>query len=296
MSPVLTELLGGPLYGYWFFYGLGMLVAVWIASHLALRRNLDFWKVWWMLLLSVLGAFAGARIGYILFDPGFVEYGDLSKGGEVSFGGLAGGLLAALIWAFFRKLPIPDVLDIAAPSIILGEGVQRIGCFCNGCCYGPVADTSISVRFPKFLTPSGDIGGTPCFLQQMEAGLVKPWEAESLPVIPMQLIWMAICLSITGICLWLFYKNKFRGSLLYLAFVLYGSLRFIVQWFRPNYDLRQEQYAWNMGHTACLIMVLLGGSVLLLRWRFGPDWAGFEAARAEKAKMRAMKKEARKKR
>ena len=52
------------------------------------------------------------------------------------------------------------------------------------------------------------------------------------------------------------------GLLLALYFVLYGLSRFIIQWYRPNYD-NNNQSGWNSGHTVFglikdIALVILG--------------------------------------
>ncbi len=259
-----------------------MLSSVLLAIWLCRRRELPFWKVWWMLLLAVLGAFASARLSWLFFDSDFADFGDLKSGGEVSYGAILGGLTVAMVWALIRGLRLPDVLDAAAPAIFAGEGIQRIGCFCNGCCYGPVGETFLSVQFPKILSPDGVIVGTPCFLYHLNIGLVQRGDILSLPVIPIQLFSMTVCLVIAGVSLCLFLKDKLKGCLIFVAFASYGVLRFILQWFRPNYDFAEETYTWNKGHTMAVIMALVGLFFVFMRWRLGADWAGFDAAKTEK--------------
>lgn len=258
MRPVLFELGDNPIYGYWFFYGVGLLLAVCGAMWLSQLRGLPFWNMWWLLLLSVIGAFLGARLSYGLFDPNFDRYGDLRQGGEVSFGGILFAVGVALLWAWWKGMRIADVLDCGAPSVCLAQGVQRIGCFCNGCCFGPVADTPLSVCFPKYISSEGDIVGTPCFQHHLSIGIVERSAAVSLPVIPTQLLETGICCAIAGIAVWLFMKGKLKGQLMWGMFLAYGLFRFGLQWLRPNYDLDAARWGWNSGHTMALGMVVIG--------------------------------------
>ena len=45
-------------------------------------------------------------------------------------------------------MPVLVTADVLAPSVALGEGITRIGCFLNGCCYGLPCDAGFCVRFP----------------------------------------------------------------------------------------------------------------------------------------------------
>jgi len=175
-----------------------------------------------------------ARVSFVFFDSAFDGYIDLGKGGQVSFGGLLGALLVLMITAIAMRLPLRDLLDAGAPSILLAQGIQRIGCLCNGCCHGPVYDAFFSMRFPKVVNLQGEIIGTPCFVHHLALGIVDRTDLFSLPVVPMQLVSMTIALSVAFLGIWTFLRGRLQGRLLWLSFAVYGTLRFWAQWFRPN--------------------------------------------------------------
>jgi phosphatidylglycerol:prolipoprotein diacylglycerol transferase len=101
---------------------------------------------------------------------------------SVWLGGVAGGCLAAAVWARRVGIPLPEVADLAAPAIALGHAIGRVGCFAAGCCFG--ATSSRGVAFPM---------ASPAFTEQyLEAGPAERATlsllGESLPVIPTQLL------------------------------------------------------------------------------------------------------------
>jgi phosphatidylglycerol:prolipoprotein diacylglycerol transferase len=49
-------------------------------------------------------------------------------------------------WIKRRGLFLPEVLDLCAPYLALGQSIGRIGCFLNGCCYGK--EVSWGIYFP----------------------------------------------------------------------------------------------------------------------------------------------------
>ena len=51
------------------------------------------------------------------------------------------------------KSQFSQVVDIAAPTLALGLGIVRIGCFLYGCDYGTVQESSISLHFPQWDDP-----------------------------------------------------------------------------------------------------------------------------------------------
>lgn len=126
-------------------FGLVLLVAFAAAYFLgrarAERHGLTMEQVgdafFWTLILGVLGA----RIGFILQElPYYLSQPDkllsLKFQGLTSFGGLVAGFLG-LIWMARRaKVPLSNMLDVAAVPMLLGHVIGRIGCLLNGCCYG----------------------------------------------------------------------------------------------------------------------------------------------------------------
>jgi len=253
MRHVLFEFAGFPIYSYWFFYGLGLLSSMLLAIWLATRRSLDLRKAWLLSVAAVISAVVFARLLAVFFGTRFSDLLDPQKSGQISFGGSLGALLAIVLLTRPLKISMADVFDVAACAIPIAQGIQRIGCFLNGCCFGPVSTLFFSVRFPR---------GTSCFAHHLETGLVGPADLCSQPVFPIQLAASLICLIVSGICVCLFLRKKLEGQILGLYFVLYGSLRFILQWYRPDYDKDSSVSGWNTGHSICLLMFLVGLIIL----------------------------------
>lgn len=65
-------------------------------------------------------------------------------GGLVFYGGLVFGLCMAFLFFKFKKIPF-FYLNILIPSLAIGHGIGRIGCFLAGCCYGKTSDFFWSV-------------------------------------------------------------------------------------------------------------------------------------------------------
>jgi len=256
MCRVLFEFAGFPIYSYWFFYCLGLLSSIALAVWLAHRRSLDLRKVFFLSVAAVISAVVFARLGAVFFNIKFSDLLDLQKNGQLSFGGIIGALFIVLLLVKPLKISIADVFDGTACVIPVAEGIQRIGCFFNGCCFGPVSASFFSVRFPR---------DTSCFIHHLKTGLVGPSDLYSLPVFPVQLVSSLICLAVSGICIWLFLRKKLRGRILGLYFVLYGAVRFVLQWYRPDYDKDNAVSGWNTGHSICLIMFFVGFIILFSR-------------------------------
>ncbi len=82
--------------------------------------------------------------------------------------------------------------DATAPAVAIGAAVGRIGCFLNGCCHGAVCELPWAVRFPA---------GSHAWVRQLNAGLLRPEDALSLPVHPTQLYSAAAGFSCSAVLL-----------------------------------------------------------------------------------------------
>lgn len=108
---------------------IGMLVAVVTQSLLTARAGRPVGPT----LLGTLGALAvgavGAKVWYIIKEHDYIGW---CIQGMILGAGVAAGLLYLAL-----GVPVGGALDAAAPGLMLGMVVGRIGCFFAGCCGGP---------------------------------------------------------------------------------------------------------------------------------------------------------------
>ena len=141
MHPILFKI--GPLniYSYGAFVALGFGIAAYLIYRRASEFGLDKNSVLDLLILILIGGITGGRILYVglnlsyyLSEP--LEIFMLSKGGLVWYGGFIFGLIIFIWYTRKKGMNFWTVADLVAPYIALAQGVGRIGCFLNGCCYG----------------------------------------------------------------------------------------------------------------------------------------------------------------
>ncbi|MCG8418483.1 MAG: prolipoprotein diacylglyceryl transferase [Proteobacteria bacterium] len=70
------------------------------------------------------------------------------QGGLTYYGGLLAAVPGGLWYARKKRLDPMQVADLAAPLVMLGLFVGRLGCFFNGCCYGARTESWLGVQFP----------------------------------------------------------------------------------------------------------------------------------------------------
>jgi phosphatidylglycerol:prolipoprotein diacylglycerol transferase len=83
--------------------------------------------------LATLGALAvgavGAKVWYVIKEHDYIGW---CIQGMILGAGVAAGLLYLLL-----RVPVGSALDAAAPGLMLGMAVGRLGCLFAGCCGGP---------------------------------------------------------------------------------------------------------------------------------------------------------------
>ena len=134
----------GPIPINW--YGLTFLVAF-VLSGLLVRKWAPRWEFSKIQIESLLawilvGTIIGARV-YFVVQNDFVDYlshpwriAALWEGGLAFFGGLAGGILAAYLYARRHGLSFLRLGDLFAPAIPVGGAIGRISCGLDGMDYG----------------------------------------------------------------------------------------------------------------------------------------------------------------
>ncbi len=158
VNRVAFELFGLTIYWYAIIIVSGVIIAMWLSTREAVRVGLKPDDVTDFMLIGLPVAIIGARLYYILFD---LQYyiDDPSQIFNIRSGGIAiyGALIAGGIWLYFfcqRNFISPwTFLDIAAPSVLLAQGIGRWGNFMNHEAFGAEVSRSFleSLYIPKFI-------------------------------------------------------------------------------------------------------------------------------------------------
>ena len=196
------------------------------------------------LIWATVGIIVGGRLGYVLFyNLGyFLEFPAqipaLWQGGMSFHGGLIGVLVATLLFAKKKEispLAMGDILVCVAP---IGLFLGRLANFINGELYGRVSHAVPWVM----IFPGG--GEEPRHPSQ----LYEAFGEGLLLFVILNAVW------------WLMPKYRERqGFMSGLFFVLYGGVRFILEFFRePDEHLGFIIQNLSMGQLLCIPMILFG--------------------------------------
>ena len=270
MRPTLIDLAGLQFHAYPVMLAVAFLVCVTLAVRECLRADPPINATTKGGIWIFIGALFGAKLfWHIQFtDPEKLAENPLIllnafllwRGGLVYYGGLAGGMAGAVLYLAVNRLPILRVADIGGPYLALGQGITRIGCFLNGCCWGKVAGEHVpwAVQFPH---------DSLAYRQQIEDGLIKRTpENLSLPVHPTQLYMVVGLLSIAVLLKFLLDRKDrlfaFHGGIALLYLLFYGVLRFVVEEFRG--DSAESVLDMTLSQTISLGLVVFAVAALVL--------------------------------
>lgn len=183
MHPVLFEIGGFSATSYGTALVVAFAVGIAVAARRARARGLDPERIIDAGILILLTSLLGSRLLWIATHSAHVAeqggvlaavlpWGDGRRFGLVGLsmqGGIAFGIATALAYLRWRRVPLLPAVDVMAPSVALGEGITRIGCFLNGCCHGLVCAWPIGVRFPEASPAVQHFGDVPVHPAQLYA-------------------------------------------------------------------------------------------------------------------------------
>jgi prolipoprotein diacylglyceryltransferase len=275
MSPELFTLPGltRALPAYGVLVGLALVVGWVLTVALARRRGLPSESIGGLYVASVFVGLFGARLLWLLQHPAqFTSVGrllEIEAGGLAITGGLLFGLLVGWGGARLRGLPVAEVADIVAPSLLLAAALERLGAFLAGTDFGIVVEPSfpLAVRFPE---------GSPAWLFQRRAmpGYVFP-EGGSLPVHPTQLYAMAMALGGVALIATWARRGPRPGALAMFALAWYAWGRMVIEdAFRVDYA-QPILGVFTAGHFTALALTV----AFVIVWRTPPPAPASSAAK-----------------
>lgn len=106
------------------------------------------------ILWVTLGIILGGRVGYVLFyNPAYflahpVEILELWNGGMSFHGGFAGCVIAVLLFAWRRNIPVLSLGDLTCAAGPIGLFLGRLANFINGELWGRASDVPWAMVFP----------------------------------------------------------------------------------------------------------------------------------------------------
>lgn len=248
MNPVIINLGIIEIRWYSVLILLGFILGYYLVINKCKQENIDKTLISNLCFYLIIVSILGARIYYCIFEWKYYINNpiDIIKIWE---GGLAihGGVIAGIIFIYFytkkKKLGFLKLLDIFAPSLVLGQAIGRWGNFFNGEAYGPITsfENLKNLHIPKFIIDGMYIGGNyhvPTFFY------------ESIG-----------CLIVFIILIILRNKKSTKiGIITSIYFILYGLVRFFIEGLRTDSLML---FNIKVAQLISIIMILIGIYIII---------------------------------
>lgn len=265
---------GVPVFGYGFVLFIGFSTATWVTARRAKTVSMNPEIIWDLMMWILIPGLIGARIIYLLQYGSRVFKGAegvefllravaLWDGGIVFYGCIIGGIVGLLLFCRRNNIRPLQLADVVMPSVFIGLGFGRIGCFLYGCCFGAACSLPWAVEFPvdsltfeRLAVRSRDIAQqqanspTDASVQKLETRLLRAdgrpiTEAElpeqkkgtvltTMALHPAQLYSSALAFLLAGILTWYFARRQFEGSVFAIGWMLYAVNRFVLESIRDD--------------------------------------------------------------
>lgn len=211
MHPILCKIGPVPIYSYGAMMAVAAIVCGFLLCRAAKENHvnpdtmLDF--IFWIVLAGIVGSrllFIFLNLGYFIRHP--LEVFFIHQGGLAWQGGMILSTIVGALFIRLHKMPILKTLDLVIPYAALGQAIGRIGCFLNGCCYG--REWAQGIYFPVHearLHPTQLYSAVNLFVIFL---VLKAWQK----------------------------RNSVDGRIFTWYFILSASERFVVQFFRADYN------------------------------------------------------------
>jgi phosphatidylglycerol---prolipoprotein diacylglyceryl transferase len=229
INPIAFQVFGHDIRWYGIIIAIGLLLGILLAMYHAKREGQDPDSILDLALIVVPMAVIFARIYYVVFQWNQI-YANLPfwhvfaiwEGGLAIYGAVIGGLLGAWIYARFvnKKIKLAPLLDILAPSLILGQAIGRWGNFVNQEAYGRVITNPSWQWFPAAVYITN-----PQIQGQQTGWYMATFFYES--------IWNFIVFAF----LYFYFKNnknRKAGNVFWFYLLLYGFGRLIIEGLRTD--------------------------------------------------------------
>lgn len=245
MHPILFKIGPVTIYTYGVFIAAAFFFGLALAVRQAKIAGEEPQKIMDLGFYILISAIVGSRLLYIIVE--FPEYiSDPVKilkvweGGLVFYGGFIMTTATVIVYARKHKMNIWKVGDIFAPSVAIGQGVGRLGCFFAGCCYGKETSLPWGVVFT-------------------DSNTLAPMNTHLHPT---QLYDSANGFTIFIILIILRRFKKFDGQLFWTYTLLYALGRFSVEIFRG--DDRGFVIEQVLSTSQFIAILLLMASIIML--------------------------------
>lgn len=250
----------GPLtiYSYGLMLGIGFIVASILLTRELRRKHIDPNLGSTITLIAVAFGIAGSKMLYLLEnwdsfarDPFGMAF---SPGGLTWYGGFVLATFAIFLFVRRKHIPFLRICDAAAPGLMIGYGIARIGCHLSGDGdYGmPTSLPWAAVYSKGTYPPSLAFRNFPDIVATYGVHGIVP---DTLPVHPTPVYEFLMGVALFFL-LWAMRKRISTDGRLFMVYlVLSGSARFLIEFIRLNPRLA---FGLSEAQLISVVVILIG--------------------------------------
>ncbi|MFM7106802.1 MAG: prolipoprotein diacylglyceryl transferase, partial [Flavobacteriales bacterium] len=237
-------------------------------------------------MYSALFGFAGAKLFHLIENPSeFVQFFSNPSvesfiSGLTVYGGLIFGSMGVLIYARSKKIPLRRLCDAAAPAMIIGYGIGRIGCQVSGdgdwgianphpqpaylawmpgwlWAYDYPNNVNHDARYEGYLGPLNDT-----YVEKITDPKVPCYEGYCTHLVPPVYptpVYETFMATVIFAILWLLRRKlKIPGQLFALYLILNGCERFLIEQIRVNNKFELLGMIWTQAELIAVGFIATG--------------------------------------
>lgn len=254
MDPIFLSIGGFEIRYYGLMYAIAFLVGIRLCKIQVKGTDISAEEIENYAFVAIISGLLGGRLYYVLFNLSYYlshpsEILAVWNGGMAIHGGTLGGLLGTYIYGKVKKINFLRLGDIAAPALILGQAIGRIGNLMNGEVHGVPTFTPWKVIFsikPSFTEWYSQYNLLP-LMDRMNFNNLVPWglvfpesspagsEFPNLSLHPAMLYELVLNLIGFFILWFVVRKRNYRtGTVIWSYIIIYSVIRIFVSFFRAE--------------------------------------------------------------
>jgi phosphatidylglycerol:prolipoprotein diacylglycerol transferase len=250
IDPEIGDIGGLLLTWHGVFIALGIGLGVWLGVWFGRRAGFTEDDAYTVALVGIPAGIVGARALFVaenwdMFSHDWLDIFRINEGGISLYGALIFGVGAALIYGFWKRLPILRGLDAAASGMILGQAIGRVGCLVAGDIFGKSSDLPFSVEYTHVNSLS---------FARPPMQFVTAYEVLG------DLLILALLVG-----LWKFRIFKREGILFFIYAFLYSLMRFGVSFLRVDKEIAVGLGMAQIIALGVIVVSLLAFAAIIIR-------------------------------
>lgn len=249
---------------YGILIAVGMLLGIAFVVLEAKRHNQNQDMYLDMVIFSLVAAVIGARLYYVafswsLYKGNMLQIFNTRSGGTAIYGGILGGVLAAVLFCRIKKAYFWQMADTASMGILIGQIIGRWGNFFNRESFGEYTDSLFAMQLPLSAVRASEV------TTQMRENLVTIDGISYIQVHPAFLYESLWCLLLFVLLLVWRRRKRFHGEIFMRYLAGYGVGRFFIEWLRTDQLLFPGTKIAVSQIVSALLFIIFGVTVIVRR-------------------------------